>query len=109
MDALYMLNYVINRELVKREGKVFAFFADLKATFDKVDRKKMREIIRRAEIGRRLRRRIMETYEETKSIIKVGNKKSKEFWTSSEVRQECPLSPTLFNIYIRDLKKEIRE
>lgn len=56
---------------------MFAFFADLKAAFDRVDREKMREIMRKAEIGKTLRRRIMETYEETKSIIKLDNKKNK--------------------------------
>lgn len=37
-DAIYVLNYIVNRELMKKKGKIFAFFADLKAAFDKVDR-----------------------------------------------------------------------
>ena len=109
MDAVYVLNYIANREVAKRRGKVFAFFADLKAAFDKVDRKKMEEMMRRAAIGRRLKKRIMETYKETKCIIKVGDKKSEEFWTSSGVRQGCPLSPMLFNMYIMDLEEEMRK
>jgi len=76
MDAVYVLNYVVNRELKKKGGKVFAFFADLKAAFDKVDRRKMGEMLRKAEVRERLRNRIMETYEETKSIVRVGNRKS---------------------------------
>lgn len=99
-DAIFTLNYIVNRELSKNKGKIFAFFADLKAAFDKVDRAKLGEMLREARIGEKLRRRIMETYKETKNIVRVGNRKSKEFWTKSGVRQGCPMSPTLFNIYI---------
>ena len=42
MNAVYMLNYVINRELGRKGGKIFAFFADLKA-FENVDRRQLNE------------------------------------------------------------------
>ncbi|XP_067209997.1 uncharacterized protein [Linepithema humile] len=64
-DAI--LNYIVNRELMKKKGKIFAFFADLKAAFDKVDRIKLGKMLKRTGIGeRKLRKRIMETYKETK-------------------------------------------
>lgn len=37
------MNYVINKELRKKGGKIFAFFADLKVAFDKIDRQKLNE------------------------------------------------------------------
>lgn len=58
-DAIFTLNYIVNRELSKNKGKIFAFFADLKAAFDRVDRAKLEEMLREARIGERLRRRIM--------------------------------------------------
>lgn len=39
MGAVYVMNYVISKELKKKGGKIFVFFTDLKAPFDKVDRK----------------------------------------------------------------------
>lgn len=108
-DAIYVLNYIANREAGKKRGKIFAFFADLKAAFDKVDRRKLGEILKRIKIGERLRKRIMETYKETKNTVKAGKRKSEEFWTSTGVRQGCPMSPTLFNIYIMDLEAEMRK
>jgi len=30
MDALYIVNYAVNKELSKKENKIFAFFATLR-------------------------------------------------------------------------------
>jgi len=109
MDAIYILNYMVNKETAKKKGKIYAFFADLKAAFDKVNRVKLREMLRKANIEEQLRRRVMETYMETKNKVKVGNEKSEEFWTRSRVRQGCPISPTLFNIFLMDLETEMRK
>lgn len=108
IDAIYTLNYVVNRKITKKRGKVFAFFIDLKVTFDKVDRKKLAEMLKKVGTKEKLRRRIMETYKETRNIIKIGNRKTEEFWTKSSVRQGCPMNLTLFNIYNIDLEEELR-
>jgi len=60
--AIYTVNYVANRELSKKRGKIFAFFADMKAAFDKVDRRKLNEMMKRIGIEDNLRVRIMEIY-----------------------------------------------
>lgn len=81
IDAIYTLNYVVNREITKKRRKVFAFFIDLKATFDKVHRIKLTEMlnIKKAGTKEKLRRRIMKTYKKTRNIIKIGNRKTEEF------------------------------
>lgn len=108
VDAVYILNYVVNKELSKG-GKMFAFFADLKAAFDTVDRTIMNEMMIKAGTSEQLRRRVMETYEETRNVVKVGDAYSEEFWTERGMRQGCPLSPTLFNVYVMDLEEEMRK
>lgn len=41
MDNMYILNYIVKREITKKGGKLLACFIHIKATFDTVDRKKM--------------------------------------------------------------------
>lgn len=47
IDNIYVINYLINRQIGRKEGKM-AMFVDLKAAFDSVDRgvliKEMRAI-----------------------------------------------------------------
>jgi len=66
-DTIYTVNYVANRELSKKRSKIFAFSADMKAAFDKVDRRKLNEIMKRIGIEDNLKIRIMETYKETRN------------------------------------------
>lgn len=39
MNNICVLNYLINRELGRKKGRMVAFFIDLKAAFDSVDRR----------------------------------------------------------------------
>lgn len=73
---LYVMNYVVERRLEK-EGKVIAAFVDLKAVFDLVDRE--RQDVKEVEISKRLRERIMEKYEETRSVVRIGESYGKRF------------------------------
>ncbi|KAL6418365.1 hypothetical protein ACFW04_012182 [Cataglyphis niger] len=46
MDNIFILNYLVNRQLEKKKGKLVAFFMDLKTAFDSVDRRKLVEAMR---------------------------------------------------------------
>ena len=106
IDNIYVLNYVIGRELEKGK-EVIAVMVDLKAAFDSVDRGVMRKRLKEEGISKRLRDRIGEIYEETRSVVRVGESCGEKFWTEKGVRQGCPLSPTLFNIMIADLGRRL--
>jgi len=42
-------------------------------------------------------------YTQKKILIKFNNKLSKPVEINKAVRQRCPLSPTLFNIYLEEI------
>lgn len=46
IDAVYVLNHIIDKQLSGERGKLYACFADLKTAFDRVNRKKLGEIMR---------------------------------------------------------------
>jgi len=56
MDNVRILQQVINKEISKKRGEMYGFFIDLKAAFDKVDRK----IVWRAMEERSIRRGLIE-------------------------------------------------
>lgn len=38
INNIYVLNYLINKQVIKKEGKIMVHFIDIKAAFDSVDR-----------------------------------------------------------------------
>jgi len=55
MDNVMILQQVINKQLSKKRGKVYGFFIDLKAVFDKVNRKILWKAMKERGIRRGLR------------------------------------------------------
>ena len=63
--------------------------------------------LKEMEVKRNVRRRIAEIYRETGNMVKIEEERTEEFWTTRVVRQGCPLSPTLFNAFLSDIKEDM--
>lgn len=109
IDNIYILKTAAEKEIHKKKGKLFVFFADLKAAFDKVNREKLWKKMREYGIDKRLIKIIERMYQETTCRIKVGEKCTRKFWTGKGLRQGCPLSPLLFLIMIADVEEYLRK
>jgi len=88
---------------------MYGFFIDLKAAFDKVDRKILWKAMEERGIRRELIERVKEIYEQTKNAVKVHGNTTNWFETRKEERQGCPLSPLLFALVIADVEEEMKK
>jgi len=94
LDNIYVLNHVMQREKRqgREDGKVYLFFVDLKTAFDKVDRNRLREELRRRGVKEELVREVEKIYEKTVVTVQTGKGLSKSFKTTKGVRQGCIMS-----------------
>jgi len=70
--------------------------------FDKVKRDKLYEILQSKNIPNLLKT-IIEIYSGNKIKVKRNNQVSEEHTINHGVSQDCPLSPTLLNIYMNEI------
>ena len=83
--------------------EIFVAFLDMKKAYDRVNRKKLFEVMRCYGVHEKVVRLIERIY--NGSMVKFELEKVTTGWCKSDsgVRQGCPLSPLLFNIYVREL------
>ncbi|XP_018368335.1 PREDICTED: uncharacterized protein LOC108764551 [Trachymyrmex cornetzi] len=92
LDNVFVLNYLINKQVRKKERKLVALFVDLKAAFDSVDRGVLVKALRVRGVREGLMERVDEILRETKSRVRVGGKELGEsFWTARGVSTEFPV------------------
>jgi len=88
---------------------MYGFFIDLKAAFDKVDRKILWKIMKEWRIRRGLIERVKKIYEQTKNAVRVHGNTTNWFGTRKEVSQGCPLNLLLFVVVISDIEEEMKK
>lgn len=103
IDNIYVLNYIINKQLERRGGRLAVLFVNLKEAFDTLDRKVLIKAMQKKKIKKELMVRVEEMVRETKSRVRVEEVLWEGFWTAREVRRGL-LSPMLFNVLIADLE-----
>ena len=102
IDNIYNLAGIVNIKLAEKK-KVYAFFVDFKAAFDKIARKSLIYKLYSIGISYKFVKIIEAIYTDTKSAVWNGEELSEYFQTNSGVKQGCLLSPLLFSLYINDL------
>ncbi|XP_076398391.1 uncharacterized protein LOC105664282 [Megachile rotundata] len=95
VDNIFILDFIIKRELKKECGSVYAFFVKLTEAFDTVDRGELERMLETNGISDTLRTRIRDIYKETGAV--------------KGLRKGCPLNPILFSLYIADLKRDMQK
>lgn len=71
VDNIYVLNFMINRQIEKKGVKLVAFFVDLRAAFDSVDSEELMKAMRKRGIREGLMERVEEILGEM-SRVRIG-------------------------------------
>ena len=107
-DHLFTLKTVISKHLNEKKGnKVYSCFIDLRKAYDSIHHEALFYKLKKANINSLYLDLIRDIYAKTSCAVKVNGKCTEFFNYSKGVRQGCPLSPLLFNIFIDGVVKKL--
>ena len=95
---------IVNMKLSKGE-KLYAAFIDFKKAYDTVNRQKLLDSLYKIGVGTKFAENIKAIYDKVQYAIKVKGKVMNPILSNLGLKQGCPLSPLLFNLYINDIAK----
>ena len=101
-DHIYVLKTIINMKLAKGE-KLYAAFIDFRKAYDTVNRDKLMQCLYDIGVGNKFAANIKAIYQSVQYAIKVKGKVMNPITSNLGLKQGCPLSPLLFNIYINSI------
>jgi len=78
-------------------------FIDYEKAFNNIQRQILFNILKSRHIPETLLKATVNIYTQNKILIKFNKKLSKPVVINKGVRQGCPVSPTLFNIYLDEI------
>lgn len=102
IDNIYNLTNIVQSKFADNR-KVYAFFIDFKAAFDRVPRNLLIYKLHQMGLSTKILNFIEKVYQKTTSAVWTGAALSTAFETKSGVKQGCLLSPLLFALYLNDL------
>ena len=105
IDNNYTLNYLVNRNLGMKKGKLIALFVDFKAALESVNRRVLWKGMRERGVNEGLIEKIKAIFVKTRIRVRIGEQEGDISWTGRGLRQGCPFSPLLFSILLADLKE----
>ena len=102
---IFFLQTVIEKIVKKNKKKLFVVFIDFKKAYDTVDRNILMERLKQLGINGIYLRNIVAMYTKTEYCIKLKNGYTRPINSNLGLKQGCPLSPMLFNLYKDDIDK----
>ena len=103
-DHIFLLQTIIEKVVKKNRKRLFCAFVDFKKAYDTVDRTILLRQLQNIGINGVLYKNIAAMYMKTEYSIKLEKGSLDPIKSNLGLKQGCPLSPILFNIYIDEVK-----
>lgn len=103
VDNIFTLMSIIKIVLSHKRQKLFAFFIDLSAAFDRIDRFALFYKLSRLGVSSKITSILKSYYTDTSATVWCRGGVSENFRTGMGVKQGCLLSPLLFSFFLNDL------
>ena len=92
-------------KMLERGKRLCGAFLDLEKACDRVWREGLWEALKQYGVKGRLLRAVQGLYKDSEATVRVGEEIIDWFEVQPGVRQGCPMSPWLFNIYLDRMVK----
>ena len=106
-DQIFVMRQLAEKT-IEKDGKMYAAFIDQEKAYDKVWREDMWRTLATHGVSGRLLRAVKALYENSKARVRVEDELTECFEVRQGVRQGCPLSPWLFNVFLDMVAREAR-
>ena len=106
-DHIYLLKTLITK-YTKNRGRLYAAFIDFKKAYDTVNRDTLLRNLREYGINGKMWENIKSIYKSVTYSIKIKNKVMDPISSNLGLKQGCPLSPLLFNLYVNSITQYLQ-
>ena len=106
-DHIYLLKTLITK-YTRNKGRLYAAFIDFKKAYDTVNRETLLQNLKEYGINDRMWENIKSIYESVNYSIKIKDKVMKPISSNLGLKQGCPLSPLLFNLYVNSITQYLQ-
>ena len=102
-DHIFFLQTIIEKIVKRNKKRLFTVFIDFKKAYDTVNRYKLIDRLKHLGINGIFLGNIIGMYSKVDYKIKLKNGYTRPLSSNLGLKQGCPLSPMLFNLYIDDI------
>ena len=92
IDQLWVVRQVIEK-VIEHDSSVHICFVDLSKAFDSVPRHALVSLLKEYSVEEEVCKLIIDTYSDTRRVVRTKGGKSDRFRVTTSVRQGCCLSP----------------